>query len=57
MPQLPEHQPLEANEVFRFHCHPGISCFTDCCRQLELALTPYDVLRLKRRWGLPRATF
>ncbi len=57
MPQLPEHQPLEANEVFRFHCHPGIPCFTDCCRQLELALTPYDVLRLKKALGLTSGHF
>jgi uncharacterized protein len=31
---------------FSFGCHPGISCFTECCRELELALTPYDVLCL-----------
>ncbi len=57
MPQLPEHQPLKADEVFRFNCHAGISCFTDCCRQLELALTPYDVLRLKKALGLTSGQF
>ncbi len=57
MPRLPEHQPLKADEVFRFHCHAGISCFTDCCRQLELALTPYDVLRLKKVLGLTSGHF
>ncbi|VAW37641.1 hypothetical protein MNBD_DELTA03-1243 [hydrothermal vent metagenome] len=57
MPQLPEHQLLKANEVFKFHCHAGISCFTDCCRQLELALTPYDVLRLKKALGLTSGRF
>ncbi|MFW8601533.1 YkgJ family cysteine cluster protein [Desulfobacterota bacterium M19] len=57
MPQLPEHQPLKTDEVFRFHCHAGISCFTDCCRQLELALTPYDVLRLKKALGLTSDRF
>ena len=39
---------LAPQEKFRFACHPQVSCFTDCCRDLELALTPYDVLRLKR---------
>jgi hypothetical protein len=39
---------LGLNETFSFACHPGVHCFTDCCRQLELALTPYDVLRLTR---------
>ncbi len=57
MPQLPEHQSLKVNEAFKFHCHTGISCFTDCCRQLELALTPYDVLRLKKALGLTSCKF
>jgi len=31
---------------FAFNCHPRVACFTECCRELELALSPYDVLRL-----------
>ncbi len=42
---------LEGN-TFSFACHPGVSCFTECCRDLRLALTPYDILRLKNRLGL-----
>jgi len=37
---------LDRDQPFSFRCGPGLTCFTDCCRQLELALTPYDVLRL-----------
>lgn len=48
---------LEANETFSFACHPGVPCFTDCCRQLELALTPYDVLRLARETGMHSREF
>ncbi len=48
---------LEKGESFCFSCHPGIACFTDCCRQLELPLTPYDVLRLKRSCGLSSEEF
>jgi Fe-S-cluster containining protein len=44
-------------ETFSFLCHPGIPCFTHCCRQLELALTPYDVLRLKNAAGLTSSDF
>jgi hypothetical protein len=45
---LPEYcSPITANEVFCFSCHPEVPCFNECCRQLDLALTPYDVLRLK----------
>ncbi|MFH1020495.1 MAG: YkgJ family cysteine cluster protein [Pseudomonadota bacterium] len=54
----PEHvRPLPPDETFRFSCHPGVACFTDCCRELELALTPYDVLRLSRHMGLAPSDF
>jgi len=53
LPLLPQNVTKIAREdTFRFSCHPAISCFTECCRQLELALTPYDVLRLKKACGL-----
>lgn len=42
---------------FKFSCHPGVSCFTECCRNLNLLLTPYDVLRLKNRLGLSSGDF
>lgn len=42
---------------FRFACHPGVACFTECCRELDLALTPYDVLRLKKRQGMASGEF
>ncbi len=48
-PQLPDNvSQLSPDEEFNFCCHPGVDCFTDCCRELELALSPYDVLRLSR---------
>lgn len=43
---------IEPGESFSFLCHPNVQCFTDCCRELELALTPYDVLRLRHATGL-----
>jgi uncharacterized protein len=45
------------NDTFSFRCHAGNSCFTHCCRELELALTPYDVLRLKKATGLSSSSF
>lgn len=45
------------DDSFTFNCHSGISCFTHCCRQLELALTPYDALRLKKATGLSSSVF
>jgi hypothetical protein len=43
--------PVAFTEGFDFHCHAGVSCFTECCRELELALTPYDVVRLRMALG------
>ena len=42
---------------FRFNCHPKVSCFTKCCRGIKITLTPYDVIRLKNRLGLPSQEF
>jgi uncharacterized protein len=38
---------LDADHIFRFQCSPGLSCFTECCGDVTIALTPYDVMRLK----------
>lgn len=42
---LPE---LEEGKTYHFKCHPGIACFNACCSDLNLVLTPYDLLRLRR---------
>ena len=50
---LPRHVArLARSEKFNFSCHKDVKCFTECCRLLELALTPYDVLRLRLATGL-----
>ncbi|MBU1709591.1 MAG: YkgJ family cysteine cluster protein [Proteobacteria bacterium] len=55
---IPEHvHSLEEGTAFKFRCHAGVPCFTECCRELELALTPYDVLRLKNNLGLTSEQF
>ena len=38
---------LRPNEKFRFACHHGLDCFTRCCRNISIVLTPYDILRMK----------
>ncbi len=39
---------LGPTDSFRFRCHPALACFNRCCRNLNLFLYPYDVLRLSR---------
>ena len=40
---------LTGEDKLIFSCHPGISCFNVCCNNFEIILTPYDILRLRRR--------
>jgi uncharacterized protein len=49
----PDTMSVLEGETFSFDCHSGLPCFTDCCRDLNLVLTPYDLLRLKKHLGLP----
>lgn len=48
---------LTPDTRFSFRCHPGVACFNACCAQTTIILSPYDVLRLKRRLKLPAAEF
>ena len=48
--------PLGA-DMFNFSCHPEVSCFTKCCRDLQLFLYPYDVIRMKNRLGIDSEKF
>lgn len=48
---------LGSDERFRFRCGPEVPCFTECCRQLDLALTPYDVARLRKGLGITSDEF
>ncbi|NLX18621.1 MAG: YkgJ family cysteine cluster protein [Desulfobulbus sp.] len=52
-----EFQVISAEQQFSFACHPGVSCFTECCRELDLALSPYDVLRLKNALNITSHQF
>lgn len=51
--------PVQMSETsrFQFKCHPGVPCFTQCCRGIDIMLTPYDVIRMKNRMGIPSEDF
>ena len=48
---------IAADGSFSFACHPQVPCFTGCCRDLELALSPYDLFRLLAGLGMGRGEF
>ena len=49
--------PLEKHQTFCFTCSPEVACFNACCRNLNQALTPYDVLCLKQFLKLSSGDF
>jgi hypothetical protein len=48
---------ITQNDTFCFRCHPEVDCFNRCCRNLNLFLYPYDVIRLKTSLGLSSDEF
>jgi Fe-S-cluster containining protein len=60
-PAMPEflrgERRLAGNETFPFTCHPGVPCFDMCCGDVNIVLTPLDVLQLSRRLGIGTREF
>jgi len=48
---------LSPDGRFRFSCHNRLSCFKTCCADINIFLTPYDLLRIRRATGLPSGEF
>lgn len=49
---LPQDRTRIDQQGFCFHCHPGVSCFLSCCRNVDLLLFPYDIILLKQHLQL-----
>ncbi|HUT54875.1 MAG TPA: YkgJ family cysteine cluster protein [bacterium] len=54
---LAEAPRLGGGDKFVFSCHPGISCFNQCCRNVNIVLTPLDILRMSRRLKMTTTDF
>jgi len=54
---LREYPRMNLDSSFRFSCHPKVSCFNQCCGDVNIFLTPYDVLRMKTRLGISSTEF
>lgn len=54
-PVVPEM--LDDKSMLRFRCHSGVDCFNACCKNIDIQLTPYDILRLKTRLGITADEF
>jgi len=48
---------LTPDSPFRFECHHGLACFNACCGDVNIFLTPYDIIRLKQALGISSSEF
>lgn len=48
---------LGADGKFKFSCHEGLECFKKCCRDISIFLTPFDVLRMKKKLNISSGEF
>ena len=48
---------MSLDDTFTFRCGPDLPCFTRCCSDVSIVLTPYDVLRLKNALSIDSTDF
>jgi Fe-S-cluster containining protein len=48
---------LALEDAFCFQCDSSMECFTRCCRDVTIVLTPYDVIRMKQALHLESSEF
>jgi uncharacterized protein len=53
----PELISIGMNDAFGFACHKKVPCFNHCCKDLNQALTPYDVVHLKNYLNISSQKF
>lgn len=54
--EIPPEQ-LSLKSRFKFKCHKGVSCFTECCRGIDIMLTPYDILTMRKKLDIDSEKF
>ena len=54
---LRDYPRLGLDDTLDFRCGKEVDCFTNCCRDVSIVLTPYDVLRMKKALHLDSSEF
>ncbi len=54
---LNERERLSPGSKFKYSCHKEIACFGKCCGNVNIFLTPYDVLRMKNALAVSSEEF
>jgi len=48
---------FDGDHKFKFRCHKEVACFNACCKNIDITLTPYDIIRLKHRLDMQSGDF
>jgi Fe-S-cluster containining protein len=48
---------MTLDDTFAFECGKNLACFTRCCSDVSIVLTPYDILRMKDALGIDSSEF
>ncbi len=54
---LRDFERLTLDDTFHFGCGPHVECFNRCCADVNIFLTPYDVLRMRKALKLSSGDF
>jgi len=54
---LANYKRLGLDDTFSFRCHNKLACFNVCCGDINIFLTPYDIIRLKQRLQISSTEF
>lgn len=54
---LEDYPRMNEQSEFCFRCHKDVPCFNACCGDVNIFLTPYDIIRLKNRLGMTSGEF
>jgi Fe-S-cluster containining protein len=48
---------FDGSKEISFRCHKEVKCFNACCSNIDISLTPYDIIRLKNRLDMKSDEF
>ena len=54
---LKEYPRMSLEDKFSFRCRKNIPCFNRCCADVNIFLTPYDIIRLRKNLNLSSDEF
>ncbi len=45
---LKDYPRMTRQDTFQFACHSGLNCYNKCCGDVNIVLTPYDIIRMRK---------